>query len=171
MLEFWRILSLKIFKILHDEFVYDESLKSYHNHIYMLIRLWTIFTFYCLWALSVVKLCRPLGACHAVKIKIHLHVHSYMLLLLRKYASTYIHSFPSPDSPNIILLLIWERIAKNISLFLFFPVKLMLELSWLLPLAILFKEMSALKKGRKDTRKWKGASARNLEEKKDWDER
>ena len=25
------------------------------------------FTFYCLWALSVVKLCRPLGACHAVK--------------------------------------------------------------------------------------------------------
>ena len=36
------------------------------------------FTFYCLWALSVVKLCRPLGACHAVKIKIHLHVHSYI---------------------------------------------------------------------------------------------
>jgi len=24
MLEFWRILSLKIFKILHDEFLYDE---------------------------------------------------------------------------------------------------------------------------------------------------
>jgi len=29
MLEFWRILSLKIFKMLHDEFLYDESLKSY----------------------------------------------------------------------------------------------------------------------------------------------
>jgi len=29
MLEFWRILSLKTFKISHDEFLYDESLK-YH---------------------------------------------------------------------------------------------------------------------------------------------
>ena len=66
MLEFWRILSLKIFKMLHDEFLYDESLKSYHSHIYMLIRLWTIH-FYYLWALSVVKLCRPLGTCHVVK--------------------------------------------------------------------------------------------------------
>jgi len=43
LLEFWRILFLKIFKILHDEFLYDDSLKSYHNHIYMLIRLWTIY--------------------------------------------------------------------------------------------------------------------------------
>ena len=50
-----------------------------------------------------------------VKIKIHLHVHSHMLLLLRKYASTYIHSFPSPDSPKSILLLIRERIAKIFS--------------------------------------------------------
>jgi len=25
--------------MLHDEFLYDESLKSYHSHIYMLIRL------------------------------------------------------------------------------------------------------------------------------------
>jgi len=40
-----------------------------------------------------------------------------MLLLLRKYASTYIHPFPSRDSPKIILLLIRERIAKNISVF------------------------------------------------------
>jgi len=39
MLEFWRILSLKIFKIVHDEFLYDESLNSYHSHIYMLARL------------------------------------------------------------------------------------------------------------------------------------
>ena len=39
MLEFWRILSLKIFKMLHDEFLYDESLNSYHSHIYMLARL------------------------------------------------------------------------------------------------------------------------------------
>ena len=36
-LEFWRILSLKIFKISHDEFLYDESLNSYHNHIYTLM--------------------------------------------------------------------------------------------------------------------------------------
>jgi len=73
------------------------------------------FTFYCLWALSVVKLCRPLGACHVVKIKIHLHVQSYMLLLLWKYASTYIHSFPSPDSPKIILLLSGREQPKRLS--------------------------------------------------------
>ena len=35
MLEFWRILSLKIFEMLYDEFLYDESLKSYHSHIYI----------------------------------------------------------------------------------------------------------------------------------------
>jgi len=40
-----------------------------------------------------------------------------MLLLLRKYASTYIHPFPSPKPPKNILLLIRERIAKNISVF------------------------------------------------------
>ena len=34
MLEIWRILSLKIFKISHDEFLYDESLNSYHSYIY-----------------------------------------------------------------------------------------------------------------------------------------
>jgi hypothetical protein len=37
-LEFWRIYLLKI-KMLHDEFLYDESLNSYHSHIYMLVRL------------------------------------------------------------------------------------------------------------------------------------
>ena len=47
----------------------------------------------------------------------HLHVHSYMLLLQWKYASKYIHSFPYPDPPKNILLLIRERIAKNISVF------------------------------------------------------
>jgi len=40
-----------------------------------------------------------------------------MLLLLRKYAFTYIHPFPSPEPPKNILLLIQERIAKNISVF------------------------------------------------------
>jgi hypothetical protein len=68
-----------------------------------------------------------------------------MLLLLRKYASTYIPSFPSPDSPKIILLLTRERIAKNIIPFLLFPVKLMLK-SFLLPLAIFSKEGDCSKK-------------------------
>ena len=113
MLEFWRILSLKIFKMLHDEFLYDESLNSYHSHIYMLARLWTTHLLYYLWALSVVKLCRPLGACHVVKIKIHLHVHSYMLLLLRKYASTYIHSFPSPIHPKLFYSYPGENSQKH----------------------------------------------------------
>jgi len=72
-----------------------------------------------------------------------------MLLLLREYASTYIHSFPSPEPPKNFLLLIWERIAKNIPVF---PVKQMLKLSWLLPLAILFQEKSALKKEEKKIR-------------------
>ena len=40
-----------------------------------------------------------------------------MLLLPRKYASTYIHSFPSLEPPKNILLLIQERIAKNIYVF------------------------------------------------------
>jgi len=39
MLEFCRILSLKIFKITHDEFLYDESLNSYHSYTYVLARL------------------------------------------------------------------------------------------------------------------------------------
>jgi len=60
-----------------------------------------------------------------------------MLLLLRKYASAYIHPFTSLEPPKNILLLIRERIAKNISVF---PCEI---------LATLFQEMSALKKERK----------------------
>jgi len=70
-----------------------------------------------------------------------------MLLLLRKYASTYIHSFPSPEPPKNILLLIWERIAKNISVF---PCEINARVILLLPLAILSQEMSALKKERNE---------------------
>jgi len=40
-----------------------------------------------------------------------------MLLLVQKYASTYNHPFPSPETPKNILLLIRETIAKNISVF------------------------------------------------------
>ena len=61
--------------------------------------------------------------------------------------STYIHSFPSPEPPKNILLLIRERIAKNISVF---PCEINAQVILLLSLAILFQEMSALKK---DTRK------------------
>ena len=94
-----------------------------------------------------VKLCRPLGACHVVKIKIHLHIHSHMLLLSRKYASTYIHPFSSPEPPKNILLLIRERMAKNISVF---PCEINAQIILLLPLAILLsQEMSALKKRKK----------------------
>ena len=110
LLEFWRILSLKIIKILHDEFLYDKSLKFLpQTYIHAYYTKNHTFTFYYLWALSVVKLCRPLGACHVVQIKINLHVHSCMLLLLRKYSSIYILSLPSPNSPKVILLLSrWE---------------------------------------------------------------
>jgi hypothetical protein len=66
-----------------------------------------------------------------------------MLLLLRNYASTYIHSFPYPDSPKNILLLIRERIAKNISIF---PCEITAQVILLLPLAILSQEMNVLKK-------------------------
>jgi hypothetical protein len=49
---------LKILKLLHDEFLYDESLNSYHNHIYMLDRLGsTLIDLLLVYALSVVKLC------------------------------------------------------------------------------------------------------------------
>ena len=57
--------------------------------------------------------------------------------------STYIHPFPSPESPKNILLLIRERIAKNISAF---PYEINDQVILLLPLAILSQEMSALKK-------------------------
>ena len=57
--------------------------------------------------------------------------------------STYIHSFPSPESPKNILLLIREGIAKNISIF---PLELNAQVILLLSLAILSQEMSALNK-------------------------
>jgi hypothetical protein len=36
---FLEILSFENIKMMHDEFLYDESLNSYHSHIYMLVRL------------------------------------------------------------------------------------------------------------------------------------
>ena len=62
--------------------------------------------------------------------------------------STYIHQFPSPELPKNILLLIRERMAKNIFVFLF---EINAQVILLLPLAILSQEMSALLK--KDTKK------------------
>ena len=60
--------------------------------------------------------------------------------------STYIHPFPSPELPKNILLLIRERIAKNISVF---PCEINAQVILLLPLAILSQEMSALKNKKK----------------------
>ena len=57
--------------------------------------------------------------------------------------STYIHPFPSPEPPKNILLLIRERITKNISVS---PCEINAQVILLLPLAILSQEMSALKK-------------------------
>ena len=75
-----------------------------------------------------------------------------MLLLLWKYASTYIHPFPSPEPPKNILLIIRERIAKNIYVFL---CEINAQVILLLPLAILSHEMSALKKRKKREKKKK----------------
>jgi len=57
--------------------------------------------------------------------------------------STYIHPFSSPEPSKNILLLIRERMAKNISVF---PCEINAQVILLLPLAILSQEMSALKK-------------------------
>ena len=61
--------------------------------------------------------------------------------------STYIHPLSSPESPKNILLLIRERIAKNICVF---PCEINPQVILLLPLAILSQEMSALKKKKKN---------------------
>ena len=57
--------------------------------------------------------------------------------------STYIHPFPSPVSSKNILLLIRERITKNIFVS---PCEINARVILLLPLAILSQEMNALKK-------------------------
>ena len=117
MLEFWRILSLKNLKnITWWVPVWWELKFLPQPYIHACQTLSHTFTIYFLWALSVVKLCRPLGACHVVKSRFHLHVHSYMLLLFRKY-HPHISTIPSPESPKNILLLIRERITKNIFCF------------------------------------------------------
>ena len=59
------------------------------------------------------------------------------------YSGSTIHLFPSLEPPKNILLLIRERITKNISIF---PCEINDQVILLLPLAILSHEMSALKK-------------------------
>jgi len=66
-------------------------------------------------------------------------------------SSTYIHPFPSPEPPKNILLLIWERITKNISVF---SCEINAQLILLLPFAILSQKMSALKKKKKKDKKY-----------------
>ena len=65
------------------------------------------------------------------------------------YSGSTIHiypSIPSPEPPENILLLIPERITKNISVF---PCEVNAQVILLLPLAILSQEMSALKNKKK----------------------
>ena len=65
------------------------------------------------------------------------------------YSGSTIHIYPpipSPESHKNILLLIRERINKNISVF---PCEINAQVILLLPLAILSQEMSALKKREK----------------------
>jgi len=84
-----------------------------------------------------------------------------MLLLLQKYASTYIHSIPSPDSPKTILLLIRQRIAKNISVF---PYEINARVILVTTTCyIISRDECSLK--REKNKEIKGASARNLERK------
>ena len=64
-----------------------------------------------------VKLCRPLGACHVVKLRFTCTFTHIYATSTPEVPSTYIHPFPSPESPKNILLLIRERIAKNICVF------------------------------------------------------
>ena len=117
MLEFWRILSLKIFKMLHDEFLNDESLNSYHSHIYMLARLRSTHLLFTAYEHGVWSSCVD-----PWELVMWLNQDSLARSLTHatstpEVPSTYIHPFPSPESPKNILLLIWERINKNISVF------------------------------------------------------
>jgi len=85
-----------------------------------------------------------------------------MLLLLRKYTSTYTHSFPSPEPPKIILLLIRERIAKNISVF---PCEINAQVILVTTTCYIIPGDECSKKREKRYEEIKGASARNLERK------
>ena len=78
------------------------------------------------------------------------------MLLLWKYASTYIHSFSSPEPPKNILLLIRERIAKNISIF---PLWNKCS-SYLGYYHLLYYEMSALKKWYEEIKRGKCSEPR-----------
>ena len=71
------------------------------------------------------------------------------LIYAPEVPSTYIHPCPSPEPPKNILLLIRERIAKNISIF---PCEINAQVILLLPLAILSQEMSALKEKKEKRR-------------------
>ena len=82
-----------------------------------------------------------------------------MLILLRKYASTFIHPFPSPEPPKNILLLIRERIAKNISVF---PYEINAQVILLTTTCYIISIDECSKKRKKRYKEIKGASARNL---------
>ena len=110
-------LALKIFKMLHDEFLYDESLNSYQSHIYMLARLWAthlLFTAYEHWVWS--SWVDP----YELVMWLNQEFTCTFTHICCFYSRSTIHIYPlipSPEPPKNILLLIRERIAKNISVF------------------------------------------------------
>jgi hypothetical protein len=98
-------LSFEKLKLLHDEFLYDESFKFLPQpYIYMLARLGKTYTYvYFLWALSVVKLCWPLGIGHAVKIKIHVHSTHIFCFYPESMNPHIFHSDPPKKSSTLTL--------------------------------------------------------------------
>jgi len=119
MLEFWRILSLKIIKILHD-----ESLNSYHSHIYMFIKLKTIhllFTVYEHWVWSscvdpkelVMQLksrftCTFTYTCCFYSGSTHPHTSTHFHLQIHPKS---FYSYPGRIAKNIILSL-WNKCSR-----------------------------------------------------------
>ena len=100
-----------------------------------------------------------------------LHLNSYNLVgsvTLRKYASTYILPFLSPEPPKNILLLIWERIAKNISVF---PCEINAQAILVTATCYVISGDECSKKREKIWWNKKGQVPRTLKERKKWDER
>ena len=76
-----------------------------------------------------------------------------MLLLLRKYAFTYIHPFPSPEPPKKYSTPNPGENSQKHSPIPVFPCEINSQVILSLPLAILSHEMSALKKEKKEKKR------------------
>ena len=112
-----RDLFLKI-KIIHDEFLYDRVLNSYHSHIYMLSRIGKLLdTLNCLLCIECCQALLTLRSCHCFWIKIeHTPLHSIYTYASHFIPHTYaastlevcnLHSISLHPLKNI-LFLPWE---------------------------------------------------------------